>query len=624
MADCANCARHLRARDAARSQLEALWAETERLASDLARALAAAPLAAAAGDGDDAVDAGEAPCAAPARRPPPTAGAAPDVLCGGDGRLPRAVIARLALAAAGGGGSAAPPSKTLAATLFCLRAPQRALVISASADKRVALWEAVRPHAPDGAPRALATATAPSPVLCFSGAIALGGDGGGAAAADVEVCDCDADVECSSWPAVPCAAVVAGHVDGSVSLWAVLRATAPPGAAPPRQQLRLECVTVHAGAHSKFVTRALETGVSSLAGGGALVLTTSTDGTAAVWAVEVGGAASALPRLRQMQLLAFPSAPTSAAWRPPRDTASGGGDGGGASAPACAPLASFVIAVESASYLYYFDVVGEGGSPCSLLLRRVPLSEDGLEIRLTDDASASTGVATASRLPLQLAAGGGGGPGGARLPGPEHHPDASAIHLPVSGALDVVPVGFSVVDMAATEQGGGGGGGGGGDGGGLHVPRASLLASATTNGLILLSAWGSNRVLRRFAGHLTSITPTFTAASASLAAAALRVLWLPRLRAASGGDAAAAPALYLLATTDAGSSVAVFSLASGRVVDTLGDDGGGGGVPAPRSSPRTCLRSLCVAAFSPAPSQGPLLLTLDNSSNVVLRALSEC
>jgi hypothetical protein len=257
-------------------------------------------------------------------------------------------------------------------------------------------------------------------------------------------------------------------------------------------------------------------------------------------------------------------------------------------------------------------------------------------------------VATASRLPLQLAAGGGGGgPGGARTPVPEHHPDASAIHLPVSGALDVVPVGFSVVDMAATEQGGASGGGSGGSGSGsggsgrLHVPRASLLAAATSNGLILLCAWGSNRVLRRFAGHLTSITPTFTAASASLAAAALRVLWLPQLlpaRAASGGDAAAAaPALYLLASTDAGSSVAVFSLASGRVVDTLGDDdggGGGGGVggaAAPRSSPRTCLRSLCVAAFASAPSaaalppsaQGPLLLTLDNSSNVVLRALNE-
>ena len=152
-----------------------------------------------------------------------------------------------------------------------------------------------------------------------------------------------------------------------------------------------------------------------------------------------------------------------------------------------------------------------------------------------------------------------------------------------------------------------------------RVPVASLLAAATNSGLVLLSAWGSNRVLRRFAGHLASISPTFVSATASLSAAALRVQWLPQPAAAAD-----APALYLLASTDAGDAVAVFSLASGRVVTTLDavdDDAQHASADnySPRS-PRTSLRCLTVVADRTGLARGPLLLTLDNTSTVTLRA----
>jgi hypothetical protein len=67
----------------------------------------------------------------------------------------------------------------------------------------------------------------------------------------------------------------------------------------------------------------------------------------------------------------------------------------------------------------------------------------------------------------------------------------------------------------------------------------------------------------------------------------------------------------MLASTDAGNDVAVFGLASQRVLKLLPDATAGGGS-------RTTLRTLEVLPAR-AVHEGDMLLTLDNSSNVTLR-----
>ena len=564
---CASCARHERAREASRQQLEALWAENERLAADLMRLQALVP----AGKDIDVEplstleeNAAEHKVQPPATRPEPVCHPLPDLYSGGDGRLPRRIIARL------------PPvskSKTLAASMLSLRTPQQLLVLTATADRQLALWQAGGDSCLNASAQSpLDSTLTSSPILSISEAVL------------VEV----AGDRCLLGSA--CAIFLAGHVDGLVTLWAVMRDSS----------LSLRCLSTVTGVHSKFVTRALVSALTLTLRGRVLGLTTSSDGSAAVWAMEVANDSPQLPTLRRLQTLSFSGPLMAAAWRPPQSAA------GAASSPA-----AFVVSVEAAPYLYYFDFEagagsssGDGGgrsstAQSSLLLRRVPLSEDGMEVSLDDDPAASSGVATASRLPLlhetteEEAA-------PPRTGVPVHHPDSTAVHLPRSGELDVVPVGYSIVDVVASVQGRPGG-------------ARCLLASATSSGLVILSTWGGNRVLRRFAGHLTSISPTYVAPAASLVAASLRLAWLPQA-------AATGPPLYLVASMDAGDAMAVFSLASSRAVGTLDAAGDVAGAAAPRGS-RTTLRSL-MTAHVPAYG-GPLILTLDNGSNVTVRALDD-
>ena len=269
---CADCARHVRAREAARAQLELLAAENDRLAAELVAATASAPPASPPA-APAALPAGAAALAAPASPPPPPLNGggslpAPDVLCGGDGALPERVVFSVnvaaAAAAAADPAATAPPAPPLAARARALAATlvsslDGALyVVVAHGDGRLSLWLADPPPPPSSPLCAAAPlpATASSPALWLSQPVPCGGDA---------------------------AVLAAGHMNGAVSLWAVWRAAG--GGAP-----HLACIDVHAGAHAKFATRVLAAPGAELpaAGARALLLSASSDGTAALWSLERG------------------------------------------------------------------------------------------------------------------------------------------------------------------------------------------------------------------------------------------------------------------------------------------------------------------------------------------------
>lgn len=688
-------------------------------------------------------------------REPAAAGSLmPDLWADGDGRVPASIDTSVRVPRAPKALAAAFIQRPCAAS-----ADSRRLILVATADKRVSVYAAV--HSSTSVPPAssppLASSTATSPILTFSEAWIARDD----SAARV--------------------LIVAGHMDGSVSMWSISDAN-PPGTSGV---LVLCCAASAPSAHSKFAIRvvaqpgsftpadALASPDRDWAAAGPLILSASTDGTAAVWRPEMSAqhapAGSSEPSepseprfsLRRLQLLALPGPVTAAVWRPviyqaPRLASAPGSASAAGAGTGLWP--SFALAVSRSPYLWYCSVVGGAAAPRALVLRRVPLSDDGPAVELPHDddadidehrpderaiaAASATAAATGeasgsgessstgegerpawsrlllasagagsgagygsaplSRTPITLpsiipilpapvegsvgaasaaAAGAEGGAGTAAVLVPQHPPavtSASSVHLapaavraeadasgsatsasPASSASavsmalpDVLPVGWDVMDMDAADVIAEG------PATGLkaeaeaasrgYKSRLTLLALATSTGLVLVLPWGSNRALRTLAGHTRHISPTFSGGGGPASsggggtsdlAASLRVQWYPRAATfpSRSRDAAHVQPQYLLASSDAGDGVAVLALASQRPVATIGGAGsddapasagssGGSGAAstgttgsaaAAASQHRTTLRQLHV--LSEAGTGESLLLTLDNSGNVLLR-----
>lgn len=580
MADeCKECSRLRRAREAAAQQLQALHLENESLArqvNELTEALQKHASERPARDRDPDVEStmlGLGPPTVKSATVVPTV----DVWADGDSVAPTRVLLRESLGAFG---------KQLAVVVVSPNAGPTSgsdcYLIAASADKHIrafAGFDAAGGSATEG----FAGVSMLASVACATPALSL-----------------------AILPAIPSAEqlvyFVSGHMDGAVVLWELLvLPTSAPTAVPA---LRMRVVSEHPSAHTKLVTR-LSCDPSQ--GDGSLLFSASTDGSLVIWATvytsDDGGMSA---RLCQLQRLAFSAPVCALAWGPPAiATPSGGGE---------SALRSVALSVEGAPYLYYVTLlVGSDAGVrtlTALQLNRVPLSEDGVGTDLLHSSPAeSVQISASTRIPLwrrdlarcsvaethaSIASPAGLSDGPTSVP--VHHPDAASVHLPISRVMDVLPVGFSVVDMACASSRG---------------PEAAagtpwgtqqLLAAATSTGLVLVYGWGSNRVLRRFAGHLRFTSPTYIGgSSAGISTGALRVQWYP----------VSAPAQYLLASTDAGNDVAVFGLASQRVLNLLPDAIAGGGS-------RTTLRTLEVLPAR-AVHEGDMLLTLDNSSNVTLR-----
>lgn len=422
--DCKSCARLRRAREAAASQLEALSLENEMLArqvAELTEALVRAQSTSPAEGADREVSPVESAVASTSRSQEAAAPktSLPDVWADGDGRFPSTVEASVALPRA---------PKALAAALVPAASANNRLIVIATADKRLGLYTAR--SASGAAPSSLqllASAAASSPIMTFS----------------------------EAWPSRDGPATVllaAGHMDGSVTLWAVSGSalvssassvgsdsSATAGIASVPAATTLRCVASAPAAHSKFAVRVIaQRGAFAAAGrspepsrdwaaAGPLILSASTDGTAALWRPEIvdhaeGGAASAAapgsaaaagsdvsaePRLtlRRLQLLALPGPVTAAVWRPvaSQSAASASADAGkGASAVMRGDAwPSFALAVSRSPYLWYCSVVGGAAAPRALVLRRVPLSEDGPAVELPhhDDGDFSDDAAAVAVAP---------------------------------------------------------------------------------------------------------------------------------------------------------------------------------------------------------------------------------
>jgi hypothetical protein len=579
--ECKDCSRLRRAREAAAQQLQALHLENESLArqvNELTEALQKHTSERPARDREPDV---ESTLGGPPAHTPAAQVSTVDVWADGDNVAPTRVLLRESLGAFG---------KQLAvAVVSPITLPTTGptcYLIGSSADKHIrafASFDAASGAATEGS---VGVSSMLASVACATPALSL--------------------AILPHTPFVPgpeqLVYFVSGHMDGAVVLWElrVLIASAPTTV----PVLRMRVVGEHPSAHTKLVTRL---SCDPFQGDGSLLFSAGTDGSLVIWtAVFTLDDSGNSARLCQLQRLAFPAPVCALAWGPPAvATTLGGGE---------SALRSVALSVEGAPYLYYVTLlaVSEAGVQAltALQLNRVPLSEDGIGTDLLHSAPAeSVQISASTRLPLwrRDLARCSDADTGASIASPAglcdeptvvpvHHPDAASVHLPISGVMDVLPVGFSVVDMACASSRGPDAAAGSPWG------TQQLLAAATSSGLVLVYGWGSNRVLRRFAGHLRFTSPTYSGgSSAGISTGALRVQWYP----------SSAPPQYLLASTDAGNDVAVFGLASQRVLTLLPDASAGGGS-------RTTLRTMEVVPARTV-HEGDMLLTLDNSSNVTLR-----
>lgn len=170
----------------------------------------------------------------------------------------------------------------------------------------------------------------------------------------------------------------------------------------------------------------------------------------------------------------------------------------------------------------------------SLLCHRVPLSEDSCLVDINARASERSSHTATARVSL---------PQGATLP-QTGEPERGAVedtvddtaptpHRDLTEGGFLIPVGFTIVDMATSIDEAGG------------LPR---LAVAADNGVVYVFEWGTNTLLHRLAGHhFTSGLQCST-----------RLSWCPESY------------QYLAVTSERDWSVCVYSAVSGRILARLG------------------------------------------------------
>lgn len=566
----------------------------------------------------------------------------PDLFTDGDDCYPEQIVADFQPAAS-------TTSKPLAACLVATPDCDNIVIAVSTLDKSISLFgvpsvsEAQRAsHLPTRLPRLLASSGSllPSPALSLSflGEVAT-------------------DKACSGGSS---SILAAGHMDGSVSLWEIATHSSS-SVYESAQSLQVslrpaltvetdgESSRVTTAGHSKFVTRIIALSHPSTSSDGKasrlLFATSSTDGTLAVWQASKQDDCFFL---RRLQFLSFPGgAITAMTWAAGFVEASllstrPSPAHGSATTSAVGTL---VVAVASSPYLFYLSLVsssmnGESLPQVVLLLQRIPISADGMKVSLkegtrkTDDGGDELAAPTVHYSPpLDLSP---------PTVVPLHHPtdatsmpafaaDSAVVGLSPSlaGALagsvvDVIPVGFSIVDLQAAPVMSAASG--------AHSRQPVwLLAAATSTGLVSVYRFGSSELLRSLAGHMKSVTPTFSsvgglssassvggAASLSAPSSSTKISWFP--------PPSVGRPQFILATTDAGDTVVALGLASFRPIKTIarGSDASG---------PRTTLRVMETMVLSSSPpyssspsaisggSNGPrlLLLTLDNSGHVCLR-----
>ena len=422
----------------------------------------------------------------------------------GDGAFPtRCVTSWQPTPATAGGGAAASAPPRAAANVVALAAHVLAddtvLTVAATAAKTIVITLLKRHD--DGSGWGVAALPPPvtlavaAPALCIALAPRSGDDD-----------DSDA-------PA-PTTAVTAytGHMDGGLSVVHIRLPTADSG-------LTAE-VAAQLAPHSKYVSRV------ALSPCGRYLVTASHDRSLSLFRVAPETDA---PQL--MQRLYFRGAVLAAAWW--RTTV--------VVAVAGMPVLYYLTVADLTTHATEVDALSATPLPLppppadaahvvapTLLLHRVPLSEDAVRVRVLlpgrADHADAIDVPASATLPSDA-------------PLPVFGEDGDAI--PTGGDIAeggfYLPVGFAVVDLAVS----------GGSGGG-----APQLAAAADNGVVYVFEWGTNVLAARLVGH--NVSPGGLLAHT-------RIAWRP------GGDHQ-----YLAATSERDYAVVVYSVPSTRCLARLG------------------------------------------------------